>query len=484
MKGITAYGISLPYYRIKRETVFQAMGWFNPGLAALKGGEKAVANHDEDSLTLAVSAGKACFSDVDRSAVRALYLASTTLPYRERSNAGIALAALNLSPECRTVEFGGEIKSGVTALVSALRDQGEGSNLVCASDCRVGKAGGANEILFGDGAAAFVTGESDVIASCEASCSLSCDFPDYRRINGDGFVRSWEERWIRVEGFTRFIPQALAGLFKEADIRASDVAKVIFPPLGGRDHPAVGKLLGLEGAQIQDPLLGAVGHTGSAHPLLMLAAALDEAKPGDYLAVAGYGGGADALLLKVTDAITASRSRGGFAQTLAYKQEMDSYPKYLCFKNMVDKEAGIRGEEIAVTSLSLNWREQDAVIRLSGGRCTACGTPQFPRERICVNPHCGEQDHMEPYVFSDKTGRLFTYTADNLTYSEDPPSLYGIVDFEGGGRYWFDITDCRLEDLHVGQEVEMTFRRKYRDEARSLYGYFWKATPFKSRPRA
>ena len=86
---------------------------------------------------------------------------------------------------------------------------------------------------------------------------------------------------------------------------------------------------------------------------------------------------------------------------------------------------------------------------------------------------------MEPYVFSDKTGHLFTYTADHLTYSEDPPSLYGIVDFEGGGRYWFDLTDCRLDSLQVGQAVQMTFRRKYRDEARSLYGYFWKATPFK-----
>jgi len=53
------------------------------------------------------------------------------------------------------------------------------------------------------------------------------------------------------------------------------------------------------------------------------------------------------------------------------------------------------------------------------------------------------------------------------------------VDFEGGGRYWFDITDCRLESLKVGQPVQMTFRRKYLDEARGVSGYFWKAMPFK-----
>lgn len=98
---------------------------------------------------------------------------------------------------------------------------------------------------------------------------------------------------------------------------------------------------------------------------------------------------------------------------------------------------------------------------------------------MCINPDCGAVDQMENYPFSDKTGRLFTYTADHLTYSEDPPSLYGIVDFDGGGRYWFDFTDCQLGSLQVNQPVQMTFRRKYQDKARSLYGYFWKAMPFK-----
>lgn len=480
MKGITAYGVSLPYYRIRRETIFEAMGWFNPGLAALKSGEKTVANHDEDSLTLAVDAGKSCLSNADSAGIQGLFLASTTMPYRERSNAGIALAALNLSPDCRTLELGGELKSGVTALVSALRDQGNGSILVCASDCRTGKAGGTNEILFGDGAAAFTVGDDHVIASFEGASALSCDFADYRRVNGDSFVRSWEERWIRVEGFNRFIPQALDGLLKQAGIGMAELAKVVFPPLGPRDHVAMGRQLGLKSEQIQDPLIEAVGHTGTAHPLIMLAAALEESRPGDYIAVVGYGGGSDALLLRATEAVVDLKTKGGFQRCLKYRQELDSYTKYLSFKKMVEKEAGIRGEEIAVTSLSLTWREQDAVIRLAGGRCRACGTPQFPRERICINPRCGEVDMMDRYVFSDKTGHLFTYTADHLTYSEDPPSLYGIVDFEGGGRYWFDLTDCRLESLKVGQPVQMTFRRKYRDEARSLYGYFWKATPFKS----
>jgi hydroxymethylglutaryl-CoA synthase len=258
-----------------------------------------------------------------------------------------------------------------------------------------------------------------------------------------------------------------------------DIAKVVFPPLSARDHAALARSMRLEKDQVQDSLLDGVGNAGAAHPLLMLASALEEAGPGDRIVVASYGSGSDALLFRVTEAAAFYRNRNKVQQNIAYRQEMDSYPKYLSFKGMLDKEVGIRGEEIAVTSLSLTWRERDAVLRLAGSKCLACGTPQFPRESMCVNPGCGVVDQMEDYTFADKPAHLFTFTADHLAYSEDPPNLYGIVDFDGGGRYWFDLTDCRLDQLTIGQPVQMSFRRKYQDKARSLHGYFWKAMPLK-----
>jgi len=477
--GITAYGVCLPYYRIKRETIFQAMGWFNPGLGGLPAGEKAVANHDEDSLTMAVAAGMDCLVDADRADVNALFLASTTLPYKERSNGAIASTALNLAVETRTAEFSGALKAGTTALISALTDKDPGLKMVCASDCRLGKAGGSHEALFGDAAVAFALGRDNVIASFEGYHSLSSDFADTRRIDGDQFVRSWEERWIREQGYFKSVPLVIQGLLAKCELGMSDLAKVIFPPWGARDHGALAKKLGLAKGQIQDSLAGSVGNSGTAHPLLMLAAALEQCLPGDRILVAGYGSGSEAVLFQVTDAIKDCKTLNKVQRNLNYKQEMDSYTKYLSFKGMLPKEIGIRGEEIAATSLSLAWRERDAVLRLAGGKCTACGTPQFPRERICINPECGAVDRMEDYAFSSRGGRLFTYTADHLTFSEDPPALYGIVDFDGGGRYWFDLTDCRLDSLEVGQPVQMTFRRKYQDKARGLYAYFWKAMPFK-----
>jgi 3-hydroxy-3-methylglutaryl CoA synthase len=478
MIGIISYGIGIPYYRIKRETIRKAMGWFNAASGGLKG-EKAVANHDEDSLTLAVAAGTDCITEGARDRIDTLYLASTTLPYTERSGAAMAGAALNLPAGTRAAELSGGLKSATTALISALNEAGEGAKLVCASDCRLGKAGGTMEALLGDGAAALMVGTGDLIASFEAHHSVSYDFADTRRIDGDRFVRTWEERWIREEGYFRFIPEAVNGLLDKCGLKMSDVNKVIFPPLGPRDHAALAKRMELNQEQVQAHLLEEVGHTGAAHPLLMLIAALEEASPGDRMIVASFGSGSDALMFRMAEAAADSASRNRLRTNLDYKQEMESYSKYLSFKDMLDKEIGIRGEEVAPTSLSLSWREQDAVLRLVGGKCRACATPQFPKETICVNPDCGAVDQMDPYPFSDKTGRLFTYTADHLTFSEDPPALYGIVDFEGGGRYWFDLTDCRLESLAVDQPVRMTFRRKYQDKSRGLYGYFWKAAPFK-----
>jgi len=53
------------------------------------------------------------------------------------------------------------------------------------------------------------------------------------------------------------------------------------------------------------------------------------------------------------------------------------------------------------------------------------------------------------------------------------------VEFEGGGKYLFDLTDCDLEDVKTGMRIRMSFRRKYRDEKRDISGYFWKAVPCK-----
>ncbi len=80
---------------------------------------------------------------------------------------------------------------------------------------------------------------------------------------------------------------------------------------------------------------------------------------------------------------------------------------------------------------------------------------------------------------NEKVGKVVSFTGDNLAFSWDPPSFYGFIDFEGGGRIFMDFTDCTLETVKVGMPVDVSFRRKYADKQRGHYGYYWKAVPKK-----
>jgi len=96
MVGIVSYGIYIPRYRLDRKLTFQSIGWLNPSTAAYAKGEKAVANYDEDSITMATEACMNCIRDRDQSHIKGLYFASTTMPYKERQNSVIIATALHL----------------------------------------------------------------------------------------------------------------------------------------------------------------------------------------------------------------------------------------------------------------------------------------------------------------------------------------------------------------------------------------------------
>jgi uncharacterized OB-fold protein len=112
-----------------------------------------------------------------------------------------------------------------------------------------------------------------------------------------------------------------------------------------------------------------------------------------------------------------------------------------------------------------------------GGKCEVCGTIQFPISRICASPNCNAVDTQEPHPFSEKTGRVNSFTADRLTYSPDPPACYGMVQFEEGGRWMMDFTDVEADRLTVGMRMRMMFRIKDVDTQRGFRRYFWKAAP-------
>jgi hydroxymethylglutaryl-CoA synthase len=479
MKGIVSYGGYLPLYRIGREIIGRSMGWLNQ--AAFMKGQKCVANWDEDSLTMGVASAMNCLETHDRSNVKALYFATTTSPFRERGCADIIRTALDLGSTIRTADFSGSTGAGTAALIAALNgidEDSPGDILVCASDARLGKPGSSQELSFSDGAASLVVGSNSVIAEYKGSYSVSYDFPDHWRAEHDRTDRAWEDRFGREQGYRKFILEAVAGLVNRYNIKVKDISKVIFPGMYPKDHAAICTKMGLDQSQVQDHLMTVMGNTGTPYPLNLLVSALEESRPGDVLIVAGFGNGSDALLFQVTKEIERLRGRTrGMKRYLEKTRELVSYETYLAFKNLITPEGGIRAEAVPFTALSLVWRDRREIIGLCGTRCTRCGTPQYPAQRVCVNPDCGAIDEMEPYRFSDRKARVFSFTGDLLSFTPHPPAIYALVDFDGGGRFWFDVTDCELDAMRIDMPITLTFRRRYVDEKSGVIGYFWKAVP-------
>ena len=166
----------------------------------------------------------------------------------------------------------------------------------------------------------------------------------------------------------------------------------------GGARKKINKTFAFEPEKVQDNMQAAIGDTGSAQSLMMLASALEEAKPGDKMLVVGYGSGCDALFFEVTDNITRLTPRRGISGSLAKRTDLDNYLKYLTWRRMVPADTGLRGEEQKWTRWTLQWRNHKMILGMEASKCKKCGTQQYPPQRICVNPECGAIDEMEPVV--------------------------------------------------------------------------------------
>jgi 3-hydroxy-3-methylglutaryl CoA synthase len=482
--GITAFGAYLPRLRLQRKAMAAANAWFNPGIAAQGKGERTMANWDEDAVTMSVEAARDALPGGDpltaRTYVQALYFASTTMPFSDRQNAGVVAAALSLPEEIHTADVTGSQRAGVSALIAALekvKAGGAKTALVASGDRRKARSGSTQEFQFGDGAAALIVGSERVAAKYLGSHSISVDFIDHFRGEAEEYDYNWEERWIRDEGYTKIVPRAVKGALEKAGVAAASIDHFILPCQFAKLDQQLAAKSGIDAAKVRDNLASTVGECGTAHALLMLAHALEDAKPGQKILVAAFGQGCDAAVFEVTDQIERARPHKGVKGWLARRKEETNYMKWLAFNGLVEMEKGMRAEKDNKTALTVTYRKRDMLFGLVGGKCEKCGTAQFPRTRICVNPNCGAVDQQKPFSFAELKGKILSWSADYLTYSQDPPSHYGMVTFEEGGRFLSDITDVDIGTIDSGTQVRMVFRIKDFDERRGFRRYFWKAAP-------
>ncbi len=466
MVGIVSYGAYVPLRRLGKGT----QGWRLPN-------EKAVAYYDEDAMTMAVAAAIDCLGKMDRQTVDGLYFASTTAPYKEKLAATTAAVAVDLRKDIMTADCVDSLRSGTGALRMAIDTVKAGTAkkmLVTASDCRLGDAGGGLDQIFGDGAASFLIGDTDVIATLEASYSVSNDLFDFWRGDTAKFVRTWEDRWVQEEGYMKVVPPVVKAFLEKFGLSLQTITKVALYGNNQRRHGQVAKAIGIKPDQMVDPLFMSVGNTGTAAAPMQLVTALETAKPGNTIMVIAYGDGCDVLLFKVTDAITNYTPNRAMKTHLAAKMIFPSYQQYFGFHHQ-----GRDAESGGGPAASVLAREVEDIYALRGSKCKVCGTVQYPPQRVCTK--CQAKDQMESFRLSDQRGviydRVCDFAAPVPPYESPAVNMY--VDWNCGGRANFQLTDKinTVEAVPIGMEVEMTFRKLM--AGGGVHHYWWKTMPIR-----
>jgi 3-hydroxy-3-methylglutaryl CoA synthase len=471
--GIVSFGAYIPRYRLEREAIAAAHKWMAPGLRAQAKGARAFCAWDEDSVTMAVEAARDALGGRDRSALRAIGLASTRPVYADLQGTALVAGALDLPRTLRSVDSGMTQRAGTSGLIAMLRCKEPA--LFVASDEPLGKPASTQELSFGAGAAAFVLGSDHVAARLIGSCSVIANFVDHFRQTGSDFDYHWEERWVRDEGYGKLAPEAAKAALADAGLTIGDIQHFVMPAMLRGAAGDVAKKLGFTGTVVDD-LSHLCGYAGAAAAPLMLASALETARPGDRVLVVSFGQGADAMVLEVTDAIDGAQPQRGVAGALASALITDSYMRYLSFTGQLEPEWGMRSEKSAKTALTEVYRSAHQIEPFHAGKCGSCGTIQFPQLQYCVNCHAPGSG-FSPVSLADAPAKVMTQTADWLSYHPSPPLYVGFIQFTNGARVQMEMADIGPEGIEPGTEVQMVFRIKEADRQRGYNRYFWKATP-------
>ncbi len=464
MAGIVSYGAYVPTYRLPRDLIGQE--WGTPSL----GGERAIANYDEDSLTLAVNASVDALGGRDPQQLAGVFFASTTSPYREKQAAATVATVLDAKSEIRTMDFTDTLRAGTSALLTALDLVQAGQQLlVCSGDSRIGEPDTQQEQNYGDAGGAILIGTENVLAEVVGTYTISQEFLGTWRTGEQDYLRSFPGGFENKFGYNRFVASAVKGVLDKCNLSAQDITNAAIAGPSQRAMQGALRGLGLDvNSQVQDTFWNTIGDSGTAQPLVLLAAVLERSKPGDLILVAGYGDGGDAAIFRVTDAIAEYQLVRSVYSQIEVKRTMSSYGKYARFRKLMKKDYSTEDQSTPVVLL----RDKNEILPLHGGKCPSCGMIQFPIHRICVE--CGHRDGLEEVKLT-RTGKLFTFTHDYLTQTPDPPTTHAVIDLDGGGRVFVQMTDCESERVAIGMSLELTFRKYH--EGFGIKNYFWKARP-------
>ncbi|MFZ5652683.1 MAG: OB-fold domain-containing protein [Bacillota bacterium] len=459
MAGIKDMSLYLPRYRVNRESIAGAWG-------KIASGWRAVANYDEDAITMAADAVSRLEVNSDNTV--GLYFASSRPPYQGSSNASVLAQVLGIRPDAFVQDGETSGRGATSALRNAiclLDSGGRGEVLVAAAETWLTRPGSEEELDGSDSAAALKLSRDPGVAEFITGTSYRSDVLDRWRIDGRQFSIGGDGRFTSRYGFEDPCVKAVESILCSSNLSPGDVRWAAVAAPGLKQYRAVLKKIGIGSQQILEKVYAETGNCGLSMPLVLLYRALQSASPGDIIILAGYSGWIDAMLLRVTEDITAFQAKNPVGSFMGGARI--DYPEMLKMKRVIPLE-----ELVPSSSQVQYWRERDELLRLSGQKCTVCSSVQFPRRRVCWR--CGTRDRFEEYQLA-RTGQIYTFTIDHLFPSPFGPAIMAVIDLDGGGRIYTQMTDCAGDEVAIGLKVKICLRKYH--QGGDFNNYFWKARP-------
>lgn len=461
VRGVLGWGTYLPFRRLDRGEIAAVAG---------RGGgrgARTVAGFDEDPTTMAVAAARSCLASTGARPDLLLF-ASVVPAYADRTNASAVHAALRLPSSTGAFDLGLSARSAVGGLLMAA--SGTGTTLVTSGDIRTGLAGSAEEANGGDAAAAILIGDESedapVVAEIVGTGSATAEFIDRWRTPGEIHSKVWDEKFSG----TRLAPaaqQALADATVAAGVEVDGLAAVaVAAPTARLASTVAGKL---RASHVVSDFADSVGQCGAAQGGLLLAHLIEQSAPGDLVALVSASDGADAVVMRITEAATAYAAPPS-VESQATAGAPVSYGKFLSWRGMLSVEPPRRPEPQRVSSTAAA-RSTEWKFGLVASVDEETGAVHMPPIRVSAD---GERtDAMGDRPMADVQGTIATFTVDRVAYSPSPPVVFAVVDFDGGGRLPIELCDCDESEVEIGARVEMTFRRLH--DVDDIPNYFWKA---------
>lgn len=119
-------------------------------------------------------------------------------------------------------------------------------------------------------------------------------------------------------------------------------------------------------------------------------------------------------------------------------------------------------------------REIPQRYRLEAGKCTACGEVHFPPRAVCRK--CGGREFET--VQLPRRGKVVTHTTiwiPPAQFEAQKPYVVAIVELENGTRLTCMVTEAPPDEVKIGTEVELVFRRLQGDPRWEVLQYGYKA---------